>query len=280
MIQWYPGHMVKARKILEENIKKVDVLLEVLDARVPNSSRNPILQELIGDTQRIVVLNKVDLANPKVTKLWLRAFQNEGLKAIAVDSLSKKGIKQAISLISKTPLKGRLAQRFNLRRPVRAMVVGIPNVGKSMFINALLGKSSARTGDKPGVTRGAQWINVNDIFQLLDTPGILWPKFDDPTTGLHLAIVNSIGIKAYDEVDVAVKLIEVLLNEYPANLQARYMIPDSTVDPLEVIKKIGILRGFLHKENQVDYQKTCSAILKDFRDKQFGSISLEIPDLP
>jgi len=278
IVQWYPGHMTKAKKILQENMKMVDIVVELLDARIPISSQNPMLGELIGNKHKIIVLNKEDLANQNITKKWIENFKDNGIKAAAVDSLSKKGITHILSLIEQTPITDSVARRLNIKRPVRAMVVGIPNVGKSMFINTLVGRSTAKTGNKPGVTKGNQWIKIRANIQLLDTPGILWPKFDDEETGLHLAYVNSIGPKAFDVEDVVYSLTKFLAVNYPKALMVRYNLEELPVDPFKIIEQIGKVRGFLLRGGDVDLRQASETIIKDFRGGRLGRISLEAPE--
>jgi ribosome biogenesis GTPase A len=278
-VQWYPGHMVKARRILENNIKLVDVVLEILDARVPKSSQNPDLQDIIGRKPKIIILNKEDLADPIITKKWLNYFQTiNNEKAVAVNSLSKSGIKKVVSLLSKIQKESKFAKKLNVIRPVRAMVVGIPNVGKSMFINALVGKNSARTGNKPGITKGDQWIKIKDNLQLLDTPGILWPKIEDVQTGMHLAFINAIGSRAIDIEEVALNLVTLILKKYPTLLSKKFTVKESD-NAKDIIYNIGIKRGYLLKGGQVDNYKTSVLILNAFRDGSLGKISLEVPTL-
>lgn len=277
VIQWYPGHMEKAKRTLKENIKMVDVVVELLDARIPASSQNPLLKELSVNKHRIVVLNKEDLANPYITKAWIEAFQEKNIKAIAVDSIRRKGINEVLNSISQIPLKNSAVRRLNIKRPVRVMVVGIPNVGKSMFINAIIGRNTAKTGNKPGVTKGNQWIKIKENIQLLDTPGILWPKFDNEEIGMHLAYVNSIGAKAFDIEHIVFSLIKFLAASYPEALKERYSFIQLSNDPESIVKQIGKTRGFLIKGGVVDLKKTSETILKDFRDGKLGRISLETP---
>ena len=277
VVQWFPGHMAKAKRALKEDIKMVDVVIELLDARIPASSQNPILKELSGNKHRIIVLNKEDMASPHITKAWIKTFHDEGIKAIAVDALKKKGINETLNSIAQTPIKDSVARRLNIIRPVRAMVVGIPNVGKSMFINSIVGRSSTKTGNRPGVTKGNQWIKIKENVQLLDTPGILWPKFDDEETGIHLAYVNSIGPKAFDVEEIVFSLTKFLMDNYPDALKERYNLSQISDDTNAIIEQIGRFRGLLVKGGNVDLQKTSEIILKDFRGGQLGRISLEKP---
>ena len=277
IVQWYPGHMAKAKRVLKENMKMIDVVVELLDARIPAASQNPILKELAGSKHRIIVLNKEDLANPYITKAWIKTFHDEGIKAIAVDSIRKKGINETLNSIAQTPIRDSAARRLSIKRPVRAMVVGIPNVGKSMFINSLVGRNTAKTGNKPGVTKGNQWIKIKESVQLLDTPGILWPRFDNEETGMHLVYVNSIGPKAFDIEDIVFSLIKFLTANYPDALKERYNLCQILDNPDTIIKQIGKTRGFLIKGGDVDFRKTSETILKDFRDGKLGRISLETP---
>ena len=277
-IQWFPGHMTKARKLIQENVKMVDIVIEILDARIPNSSRNPILSELIGDTPRLIVLNKADLASQNLTQNWIKYFSKNGMKAVAVDSVRKKGINDVKKIISKTLPKSKAAQKFNLQRPIRAMVVGIPNVGKSMFINALVGRACTKTENRPGVTRGKQWINIDEEIQLLDTPGILWPKFNDPQIGLHLAYANVIGSKAYDKTEITLELLKYLSREYPNNLKDIYKLSFLSENPTEILAQIAKSRGYIVKGGGYDVLKTSENILKNFRDGKLGKITIEKPE--
>lgn len=278
-IQWYPGHMAKAKKEISESIKLVDVVIEMIDARIPKTSRNPVLNEIIGNKPRIIVMNKADLADAEKTKKWQKEFEANNQIAIVCDSNQGKGIdkvsESAISLmhdkIEKASEKGRTGVS------VKVMIVGIPNVGKSTLINKIAKKPTAEVGNKPGVTKKNQWICLNDRLQLLDTPGVLWPKFDDQTTARHLAYVGTIKDDIMDIETIAFHLIEELLQNYQKNLWERYKIDEnfSYEETIEVMDEIGRKRGCLVKGGEIDYTKVASIILDDFRTGKIGRITLE-----
>ena len=275
-IQWYPGHMVKTRRLIKENLKKVDVIIEILDARVPRSSSNPVIDELTGDKPRLVVLNKSDLADKKVTNLW-KAFyraQGENRLPVAVSSKTKDNLGSIVNGC-KTLCKG--AKWLN-RRPVRAMIVGIPNVGKSTVINALAGKKKAIVGNKPGVTKDMQRLNISDNFQIYDTPGILWPKFEDQDIGFKLALLGSIkdSILILDE--ISMKGLEYMVQFYPERIKERYKIDDIPGETIELIELIGRKRGCLISGGAIDYEKAINLFLLDLRGGKLGTFSLENPN--
>lgn len=282
-VQWFPGHMAKTRRMIAEQIKLVDVVIELVDARLPISSRNPLLDELVADKKpRIVILNKEDLADPKRTDYWLKYFNSQkDCKALAFNATVGK--KQLISKLKEALLtlteakRVKMAQKGIRRQSIRCMVVGIPNVGKSTFINILVGKKSAKTGDKPGVTRGTQWIRLEDDIELLDTPGILWPKFDDPQIGLRLAVSGAVSDEVFNLEDAAFELIGFLRENYPKLLQERYKLTDEIMaaEILAIMEQIGINRGFLLKGAAIDYTKTARIVITEFRNGKIGRISLE-----
>ena len=248
VIQWYPGHMKKARQLVEENLKLVDVVVELLDARIPISSANPMLREIIEGKPRIVALNKMDLADEKATKRWLTYFRGQGLFAAALDSATGKGIRELLALIAKAARykTEKLLAKGVAARKARVMILGIPNVGKSSLINRLAGAVKAKTADKPGVTRAKQWIRIGAEADLLDTPGILWPKFEDKEVGLKLAFTGAVNDEIYDMESVARLLLEILLRDYPERLQERFkfkQIMPQNVD--ELMEMIGRKRGCL-----------------------------------
>lgn len=277
-IHWYPGHMVKARKLVKENLKLVDVVVELLDARIPLSSRNPVIDEILGEKPRILVLNKSDLADASQTDRWKHHFSAEqGYPCIAIDSHQGKGInvlittaqEQAEEIIRKLVAKGRRP------RPVRMMMVGIPNVGKSSLINKLAGKGSTKTGDRPGLTRGKQWIRVGKGLELLDTPGILWPKFEDPEVGFKLAITGAIKDEIINIEQVTIKLIHLLSQIAPQNLMDRYKLEELDQDAYENLRKIGAKRGCLVSGGNVDTLKTAAIVLSEFRAGKMGLFTLD-----
>ncbi len=279
-IQWYPGHMTKTRRMMQENIGLVDIVIELLDARIPFSSKNPEIDELAKNKHRIVILNKVDLADDKKTNLWIKYFEEQNCKVILVDSIKGKGIKD-ITEVSKELMKEkveRLKQRGRLFVPTRAMIVGIPNVGKSTLINKFVGKSLAKTGDKPGVTRGKQWIKIKKDFELLDTPGILWPKFEDQTVGLKLAFTGAVNDDILDTYTLALNLIDNLRKIYPNSLKERYKIDFNEEDKSDkILENIGISRSFKTKGGEIDLNRVSYILIDEFRGGKLGKITLEQP---
>ncbi len=278
-IQWFPGHMAKTRRLLSENLRLVDAVIELIDARIPISSRNPDIDKIIGSKPRITALNKSDLADPQVSGEWSRWYEENNRPCIFIDSLSGSGIEELKSRlrdlvkdkIEKEKSQGR---RF---RPIRTMVVGIPNVGKSSFINRIAGRASAATGDRPGVTRGKQWIRLNREIELLDTPGILWPKFEDERTGLNLAFTGAIRDEILDIYEVALKLIEKLAQDYPDLLAQRYRLDSLDKPAYEIMEEAAIKRGCIVSGGEIDYMRISTIILDEFRGGKIGRISLERP---
>lgn len=277
-IQWYPGHMTKTKRMITENIKLVDVVIEILDARIPFSSKNPDIDKFAENKKRIIILNKIDLADDNITKRWEEYFNNKGFKTILVNSVSGKGLKD-ITEASKELMKEkleRLKKRGRIFVPIRAMIVGIPNVGKSTLINKFVGKAMAKTGDKPGVTRGKQWIRVKKDFELLDTPGILWPKFDDQNIGLKLAFTGAVKDDILDSYTLAVKLIECLVQIAPESIKQRYKIDfDETDSSDKILNKIGEIRGFKIKGGEIDLKRTSDILIDEYRGSKLGKITLE-----
>lgn len=274
-INWYPGHMKKTRELIAENLKLVDTVIEVIDARIPISSRNPIIDGLVGGKGRIVILNKNDLADPEANRNWETYFREQGSDSLALNCASGKGINQLLRLLTAIQEKKNAGQMR--KKPLRMMIVGVPNVGKSSLINRLTGRKSAKTGNRPGVTRGKQWLNLGDNMQLLDTPGILWPKFEDPKAGLNLAFCGSIRDEILDLADLALELIGVLSQSYPQKLCLRYRLEQIEPSPLETMESIAQKRGFLLSGNRIDYDRTARTVLDEFRAGIIGQITLERP---
>lgn len=274
--QWYPGHMTKAKRMMQENIKLIDLVIELVDARVPISSRNPDIDELGKNKARLILLNKSDLAEDKWNDAWSEYFREKGFSVVKVNSKKGGGIKSINGVIQEACKEKieRDRKRGILNRPVRAMVVGIPNVGKSTFINALAGKACAKTGNKPGVTKGKQWIRLNKNVELLDTPGILWPKFEDQEVGIRLAFVGSIKDDILNMEELALTLIGYLKEKYPGVLNARYEVSEEE-ENLGVLEGIARARGCLKKGEELDYAKASGILFDDFRSGKLGRITLE-----
>ncbi len=277
-IQWYPGHMTKARRMMQENIKLVDLVIELVDARVPLSSRNPDIDELGKNRARLLLLNKADLADEKANEEWSAFFREKGFQVVKLDARSGSGLKAVHAAIQEACREKteRDRRRGILNRPVRAMVAGIPNVGKSTFINSFAGRSCAKTGNKPGVTRGAQWVRLNKQVELLDTPGILWPKFEDPKAGLLLALIGSIKDEILNTEELSLELIRFLKTEYPGLLSERYGIEEESGGP-ETLYEVAKKRGCLLKGGEPDSQKAAAILLDEFRSGKLGRITLERP---
>ena len=277
--QWYPGHMTKAKRMMQENIKLIDIVVELVDARIPYSSKNPDIDELARNKSRLIILNKADLADPEITVRWENYYKEKGFFVAKVNAQKGSGIKEVKKLIEEAckEKKERDRKRGILNRPVRAMVAGIPNVGKSTFINAFAGKACAKTGNKPGVTKGKQWIKINKNVELLDTPGILWPKFEDQSVGLRLAWIGSIKEEILNTTEMAFELVNYLKKSYPGVIANRYEV-DESGDSVKVLEEIARVRGCLMKGNQTDIEKAGVIVLDDFRSLRLGKISLETPE--
>lgn len=276
VINWYPGHMTKAVRQMKEDIKLIDLVIELLDARIPLSSRNPDIDDLGKNKARLVLLNKSDLADETDNNKWIQYFKDKGIIALKINSKNKQGIKEinnAVQIACKEKIE-RDKKRGIINRTVRAMVVGIPNVGKSTFINAYAGRAAAKTGNKPGVTKGKQWIKLNKNLELLDTPGILWPKFDNQTIGMHLAFIGSINDNILDVTELAYQLVKLLATTYPKVVVERYKI-EGHEDPLQVMYQVAEVRGCKLKGNQPDLEKTSKIIMDDFRAGKLGRITLD-----
>ena len=275
-VQWYPGHMTKAKRQMQEDIKLIDLIIELVDARVPFSSRNPDIDELGKNKFRLILLNKADLADEAQNAAWKNYFESKGFFVVTVDSRKGSGMKTIQNVIKEACKEKteRDRKRGIKNRPIRAMVVGIPNVGKSTFINSFAGKACAKTGNKPGVTKGKQWIRLNKEVELLDTPGILWPKFEDQQVGIHLAFVGSIKDDILNMEELVLLLIAYIQKNYPGLLAKRYQIEEEGT-PLEVLSGIAKARGCLKKGEELDYAKAAGVFFDDFRGGKIGRITLE-----
>lgn len=293
-IQWYPGHMTKAKRAMKEDIKLIDLIIEVVDARVPYSSRNPDIDELGRNKARIVLLNKSDLSSDRWNDAWADWFKKQGCYVIKVNSKSGAGLKQINALVQEA-CKDKIERdrrRGILNRPVRAMVVGIPNVGKSTFINSFAGKACTKTGNKPGVTKGNQWIRLNKSLELLDTPGILWPRFENQEVGLRLAFIGSINDEILNKEELAVELLKFLMRNYQSILQEKYSIMppnegegalphmppnEGEGDPYAALEQIARVRSCLSKGGELDLKKAANLFVDDFRNGRMGRVTLEFP---
>ena len=279
-VQWFPGHMKKAKDIIVNNLKLVDVVIELLDARIPYSSANPMLQEIIAGKPRLVALNKSDLADRAVTKQWVEYFKKQGIPAVAVDAPQGRGIKQLVAMTEELarPMTDKLVSKGAKARAARVMILGIPNVGKSSLINRLAGSNKAKTADKPGVTRAKQWIRLGGNLELLDTPGILWPKFEDMTAGLKLAFTGAINDEVVDRELITGVFLQTMASMYPERLQERYKLTgDLPTEPHELLELIGRKRGCLVKGGLVDTEKAKRIVMTDFRSGKLGTVSLDMP---
>ena len=277
-IQWFPGHMAKTRRLITENLKLVDVVVELKDARIPYSSTNPILKEILGNKPRVIALNKCDMADEGMLKEWIAYYKSQGITAVAVDSIKGTGIgalKNEINNVLRDKIK-RDAEKGMKNRDPRMMVVGIPNVGKSSFINKLSGRAGAKTGDRPGVTTSKQWIRISGGYELLDTPGILWPKFEDNTVGEHLAFIGSINDEILQRMELACNLITFMKEHYAGIISERYQVDESEEESV-ILAGIARNRGCLLKGNELDYEKAAIILLDEFRNGKLGRISIEEP---
>ena len=277
-IQWYPGHMTKARREMEQAVKLVDLVIELLDARVPMASRNPDIDRIAGGKARMVLLNKADMADPEITKRWVEYFAGRGITAVALDSRNRGSMRDARSAVDRASAERqeRNRRRGIMNRPVRAMVAGIPNVGKSTFINSFAGRASAKTGNKPGVTKGTQWIRLDRNVELLDTPGILWPKFEDERTGTNLALIGSVNDEILNKEELALEGLAFLKENYPGKVAERYGV-DETADGPQLLTDIAAARGCLLKGGEVDTERAAGIILDEFKNGKICRLSLEKP---
>lgn len=274
--QWYPGHMTKAKRQMQEDMKLIDLVIELVDARIPLSSRNPDIDDLGKNKYRLILMNKSDLADRKQTEAWSSYFRSRGFFVVCLDARSKNGMKNVTDVIMEACKEKmeRDRKRGIKNRPVRAMVVGIPNVGKSTFINSYAGKACAKTGNKPGVTKGKQWIRLNKNVELLDTPGILWPKFEDQMVGLRLALIGSIKDEILNTDELAIELIHILTGMYPGVLKERYGVDEEQKDT-DILCEIAEKRNCLSKGNELDYSKAAMLLIDEFRSGKLGKITLE-----
>lgn len=288
---WYPGHMTKAKRMMEENIRLIDLVIEIVDARVPMSSRNPDIDKLASNKARIILLNKADLADDYITNKWIAYFNSKNIYCLKLNSRDNSGVKQVNNLIQ-TACADKIERdksRGIMNRTIKAMVVGIPNVGKSTFINSFAGKASAKTGNKPGVTKGKQWIKLGKNVEMLDTPGILWPRFENQDVGMRLAMIGSINDNILNIEELAIDTINYVYNNYPDNIIKRYELDkeavkasydESAINPdnsiaLYIMEQAALKRGCIKKGNAIDYEKTANIILDDFRSGRLGRITLE-----
>lgn len=278
-IQWYPGHMTKAKRAMKEDVKLIDLVIELVDARVPLSSRNPDIDDLAAGKARMVLLNKSDLADERQNAQWAAWFEAKGIHVVKVDARNKGTLKQVQSVVQEACKEKieRDRRRGILNRPIRAMVVGIPNVGKSTFINSFAGKACAKTGNKPGVTKGNQWIRLNKTLELLDTPGILWPRFEDQQVGVKLAMIGSINDQILNRDELAGELIRFLKKNYPKTLAERFGIETEDKNEARILEDIARMRSCLLKGGELDVSRAVSLLLDDFRSGKLGRITLEKP---
>ena len=272
-INWYPGQMKKTRELIQENLKMVDLVIEVIDARIPVSSRNPIIDDLVKSKQRIIVLNKSDLSDGAANDAWAEELRKDGSIVLQMNCMSGQGVNQLFKTL--TRLQDEKNKDQIRKKPLRMMIVGVPNVGKSSLINRMTGKKSAKTGDRPGVTKGKQWLALENGMQLLDTPGILWPKFEDPEVGLNLAFCGSIKDEILDMATLALELIKVLAADYPELLMERYKLDSLSEDGLENMEAIALKRGFILPGKRIDYERCAKTVLDEFRGGKIGRITLE-----
>ncbi len=272
-INWYPGHMKKTRELIEKNLTMVDFVIEMVDARIPSSGRNPIIEEILGDKPKILLLNKIDLAAEQSSEKWKTWFENRGIDVICCNAQKGLGMKFLLTALERQRQNRKGSRK---QRPFRLMIVGIPNVGKSSLINRLVGKKATAVGNRPGVTRGKQWLKMANGMELLDTPGILWPKFEDPHVGLNLAFCGSIKEEVTDTSQLALDFIDFFQREYPEALSRRYQI-ETREEALQVLEAIGAKRGCLKKGNVIDYERTSGMILEEFRTGKIGRFTLENP---
>ena len=275
-INWYPGHMAKAKRLLQDQVARVDAVIELCDARLPYSSRNPVLNHMLRNKARVLLLNKADLADPALTKQWMAFFQRKGIECAAVSAnKNARDVLKAIERLTKDRVERSAAR--GMRRTVRVMVVGVPNVGKSTIINRLHGGSIAKVGDRPGVTRANQWVRVGEYLELLDTPGMLWPRLDDPVAARRLAYISAIKDEVVDTFALSIALLEDLTAISPEMLEKRYHIQDMSLRGQALLEAVCRGRGFLMRGGEPDLERACAVVLDEFRDGRLGRVTLEIP---
>ena len=279
-INWYPGHMKKTKEMVQNNLKLVDVVIELLDARIPLSSKNPEIDKLAQNKPRVVVLNKSDLSDKAKLNKWISYYQSKGIKAIPVDTLKGNGVNKIVEECKNATKEkmDALKEKGRKERAIRVMIVGVPNVGKSSLINKLTGRKSTQTGDRPGVTKGKQWVRLKGNLELLDTPGILWPKFEDQKIALNLAFTRAIKDEILDIDTLGLKFIEKMSEIEPEKLKARYKLDSLGEEPLETMEMIGRKRGFILGRNELDYTRIAKTVLNEFREGKLGQIPLEVPE--
>ena len=279
-INWYPGHMKKTKEMVQNNLKLVDVVIELLDARIPLSSKNPEIDKLAQNKPRVVVLNKSDLSDKAKLNKWISYYQSNGIKAIPVDTLKGNGVNKIVEECKNATKEkmDALKEKGRKERAIRVMIVGVPNVGKSSLINKLTGRKSTQTGDRPGVTKGKQWVRLKGNLELLDTPGILWPKFEDQKIALNLAFTRAIKDEILDIDTLGLKFIEKMSEIEPEKLKARYKLDSLGEEPLETMEMIGRKRGFILGRNELDYTRIAKTVLNEFREGKLGQITLEVPE--
>ena len=279
-INWYPGHMKKTKEMVQNNLKLVDVVIELLDARIPLSSKNPEIDKLAQNKPRVVVLNKSDLSDKAKLNKWISYYQSKGIKAIPVDTLKGNGVNKIVEECKNATKEkmDALKEKGRKERAIRVMIVGVPNVGKSSLINKLTGRKSTQTGDRPGVTKGKQLVRLKGNLELLDTPGILWPKFEDQKIALNLAFTRAIKDEILDIDTLGLKFIEKMSEIEPEKLKARYKLDSLGEEPLETMEMIGRKRGFILGRNELDYTRIAKTVLNEFREGKLGQITLEVPE--
>ena len=279
-INWYPGHMKKTKEMVQNNLQLVDVVIELLDARIPLSSKNPEIDKLAQNKPRVVVLNKSDLSDKAKLNKWISYYQSKGIKAIPVDTLKGNGVNKIVEECKNATKEkmDALKEKGRKERAIRVMIVGVPNVGKSSLINKLTGRKSTQTGDRPGVTKGKQWVRLKGNLELLDTPGILWPKFEDQKIALNLAFTRAIKDEILDIDTLGLKFIEKMSEIEPEKLKARYKLDSLGEEPLETMEMIGRKRGFILGRNELDYTRIAKTVLNEFREGKLGQITLEVPE--